>query len=156
MNLDEFTDFAKTAAADKWCALYDTVCTDNGFFIKDPRDFLTSAKTLLQHNFDCVVQRDIVQRVQDYVSRCWTHAHSPARVSKFCAFIVNSNNHDLKIQAHPLVVIALARGLVSERHEMMVSNWIDEYHNVIQNQMQNETLSQVVSGAHKSNSARKI
>lgn len=76
MNLDKFTHFAKTSAADKWCALYDSLCTDGGFFIKDPRDFLTSAKTLLQHNFDCATQMDIVQRVQDYVSRCWTHAQS--------------------------------------------------------------------------------
>lgn len=151
MNLDKFTHFAKTSAADKWCALYDSLCTDGGFFIKDPRDFLTSAKTLLQHNFDCATQMDIVQRVQDYVSRCWTHAQSSTGFQ-----VLHVYYNDLKIQSHPLVVTALARGLVSERHETMVSNWIDEYLKVIQNQIQNATLSQAVLGMPKSNSVRKI
>ena len=154
--VDEFTQFANDAAVDKWCARYDTVRTNAFFFTKDPGDFLKSAKTLLQHNFDCATQLNIVQRVQDYISHCWTHAHSPSRVSRFCTFVINSNNHELKIQAHPLVVKASARGLVSERHELIVQNWIDEYTCVIQNQMQNTTISQALPDAQKINPVRKI
>ncbi len=150
--LGEFEQYAKNGAVDKWCSLYDTMCTYSFFFTQDPQDFLTSARTLLQSHCDCSTHMEVLQRVQDYVLHCWNHAFTPSRVSRFCMFIINSNNHELKIQAHPLVVKALARDLVLEGRELIVKNWIDEYDNVIQNKI----ISQALPSAPQPHSVRKM